>query len=155
MLIWTFCNILTLYRTQSGAGDSSGPGSNCCLNRKTLLDDEAEAKKLISSWSTWNTHTSLEMHAFHFEMHKNGWFPFKYVSILGIDDCRLSKQTCEMHAVQVKCPHLMLKCVHIERPLPGMLIICWTFYSLCLPLLYCLWQTCSLRLLQYVSLNRK
>ena len=67
---------------------------------KTLLDDEAKAQKLILS----------EMRAFHFEMQKTADC-HSNLSVLGIDDWRISRKTCEMCTFHLKCV--------IERPLSG------------------------------------
>ena len=85
------------------------------FDRKTLLDDKANAQK-------WIPVILGEKRTFHFEMHKNIWFPLKTVSILGTGDWRLSRETNEMCTFQVKCAHF----THFkltERPLPRVVFL--------------------------------
>ena len=65
------------------------------FDRKTLLHVKANAQKMISV-------ILGEMHAFQLEIWnaQNSWFPLKSVSILGIGDWRLSRNTYEMCASQ-------------------------------------------------------
>ena len=63
-----------------------------------------------STWNTWNVYISL-WNA------QNSLFPFKSVSILGISDWRLSRQTYEKLAYQVKW-------VYFGRPIP-VIVILW------------------------------
>ena len=56
-----------------------------CIKSKTKFDDKVKAKFISVEMRVMRT--------FHFEMHKNSWFPFKSVSILGIGDWRLKTYT--------------------------------------------------------------